>query len=108
VSRPEVFAALLGPLAQGYALDALGAPEAVARTAPAADFLQAALAAVRLERPSPGMGCAFSVRDSVLVGAGLEHKDELVQLSAFPAQGAGCVSSRAAAIRIARPSRRRS
>ena len=98
VSRPEVFAALLGPLAQGYALDALGAREAVARTAPAVDFLHSALAAVRLERPTPGSGTAFSARDSVLVGAGLEHEGELVQLSAFPAQS----------IRIARPSRRRS
>ena len=98
VSRSEVFAALLGPLAQGYALDALGAPEAVARTAPAVEFLHSALGAVRLERPTPGMGGAFSVRDSALVGAGLEHKGELVQLSAFPAQS----------IRIARPSRRRS
>jgi hypothetical protein len=108
VSRSEVFATLLGPLAQGYALDALGAPEAVARTAPAADFLRSALGAVRCERPTPGLGCAFSVRDSVLVGAGLEHKDELVQLSAFPAESTGRVSSGAASIRIARPSRRRS
>ena len=106
-SRSEVFAALLGPLAQGYALDALGAPEAVARTAPAADFLHSALTAARRGRPTPGMGCAFSVGDSLLVGAGLEHKDELVQFSAFPAEGRGRVSSQAAAIRIARPSRRR-
>ena len=107
VSRAEVFAALLGPLAQGYALDALGAPEAVARTAPAVEFLHSALGAVRVERPTPGMGCAFSVRDSVLVGAGLEHKGELVQLSAFPADSAGRAGSRAQSIRIARPSRRR-
>jgi hypothetical protein len=106
VSRPQVFAALLGPLAQGYALDALGAPEAVARTAPAAEFLQAALNGARHERPTPGMGRAFGVRESVLVGAGLEHKGELVQLSAFPADGRR-VSTPAAAIQIARPSRRR-
>ena len=107
VSRPEVFAALLGPLAQGYALDALGASETDAPAAPAAEFLHSALAAPRRERPTPGMGSAFSVRDPALVGAGLEHKGELVQLSAFPAQDGGHVSSQAEAIRIARPSRRR-
>ena len=107
VSRPEVFAALLGPLAQGYALDALGAPEAVARTGPATDFLHSALGAARHERPTPGMGSAFGLRDPALVGAGLEHDGELIQLSAFPADGRGVVSTEATPIRIARPSRRR-
>lgn len=107
VSRPKVFAALLGPLAQGYALDALGAPEAVARTAPAADFLHSALTAARRERATPGMGRAFSLGDSLLVGAGLVRRGELVQLSAFPAEGRGAMASEAVSIRIARPSRRR-
>jgi hypothetical protein len=107
VSRADVFAALLGPLAQGYALDALGAPEEVARTAPAAEFLHAALAAARRDRPSAGMGRAFGLDEPALVGAGLEHDDELVQLSAFPAEGAGRSVRQAASIRIARPSRRR-
>ena len=107
VSRPEVFAALLGPLAQGYALDALAASETPARTAPAAAFLHSALAAARRKRPTPGMGSAFSLGDPALLGAGLEHKGELVQLSAFPADDGGRVSSQARAIRIARPSRRR-
>jgi ARG/rhodanese/phosphatase superfamily protein len=107
VSRSDVFAALLGPLAQGYALDALGAREAVARTAPAAEFLHSALAAARRERPSVGMGRAFGLDEPALVGAGLEHDDELVQLSAFPAQDGGRSFRRAASVRIARPSRRR-
>ena len=107
VSRPEVFAALLGPLAQGYALDALGAREEVARTAPAVAFLYGALGAARRERPSPGMGSAFSLYGSELVGAGLEHDGELIQLSAFPAEGGGPVASQATSVRVARPSRRR-
>ena len=107
VSRPDVFAALLGPLAQGYALDALGGPEEVARTAPAAEFLHSALAAARRERPSGGMGRAFGLDEPALVGAGLEHDDELVQLSAFPAESGGRAARPAASVRIARPSRRR-
>jgi hypothetical protein len=107
VSRPEVFAVLLGPLAQGYALDALGAHEEVARTAPAVAFLYGALGAARRERPRPGMGSAFSLHDSELVGAGLEHDGELIQLSAFPAEGGGPVASQAPSVRVARPSRRR-
>jgi hypothetical protein len=106
VSRSEVFSALLGPLAQGYALDALGAREEVARTAPAADFLYSALRAARRERPTPGMGSAFSLHGSEWMGAGLEHDGELIQLSAFPAAGDGPVSNQAIS-RIARPSRRR-
>jgi hypothetical protein len=107
VSRSEVFAALLGPLAQGYALDALGAGEEIARTAPATDFLYSALGAARRERPTPGMGSAFSLHDSELVGAGLEHDGELIQLSAFPAEGGGPVSTQVTSVRVARPSRRR-
>jgi hypothetical protein len=107
VSRPEVFAALLGPLAQGYALDALGGEEAVARTAPAVEFLHRALDAARRERPTSGMGEGFSMGDARLDGAGLECKGELVQLSAFPADCGGVVSARPNRTRIARPSRRR-
>ena len=107
VSRSDVFAALLGPLAQGYALDALGAGEAVARTAPAAEFLYSALAAGRRRRPGVGMGRVFDLDEPALVGAGLEHDDELVHLSAFPAEDGGPSLRPTASVRIARPSRRR-
>jgi hypothetical protein len=64
------------------------------------------LAAARRDRPGVGMGRAFGLDEPALVGAGLEHDDELVQLSAFPAEDGG--RSPAASVRIARPSRRRS
>ena len=57
--------------------------------APAVDFLHSALAAARGERPGPGMGRAFGVDATALVGAGLEHEGELIQLSAFPGAGGG-------------------
>ena len=107
VSRPDVFAPLVGPLVQGYALDALGGSEEVARLAPAQDFLRSALAAARRERPGPGMGRAFGLDEGTLVGAGLEHDGELIQLSAFPAEHGGRSSSEATSLRIARPSPRR-
>jgi hypothetical protein len=100
VSRADVFAALLPPLAQGYALDALGAPIHEPDAALAEAFLGAALDAPRLERPTPGLGRAVALRAPSLVGAGLEHEDELIQLAAFPARDR-------ITPRIARPSRRR-
>jgi hypothetical protein len=100
VSCAHVFAALLPPLAQGYALDALGAPEREPDAARAVALLGAALDAPRLERPTPGLGRALALGGPSLVGAGLEHEDELIQLAVFPA-GDRITS------RIARPSRRR-
>ena len=70
VSRPEVFASLLGPLSQGYALDALGAPETVARTAPAASLLHDVLGAVRVERPTSGDGAGLQPARPRLRGRG--------------------------------------
>lgn len=84
VSRPEVFAALLAPLARGYALHALGAPDGSRDDERAAAFLGDALAAARYELPTPGIGRAFAARGGTIVGAGLEHDGELIQLSAFP------------------------
>jgi hypothetical protein len=104
VSRFDVFAALLPPLAQGYALDALGARERAPDAELANDFLRGALAAPRTHRPTPGLGVAVELGARALVGAGLEHERELVQLSAFPA-GDGRDSAQRS-MRIARPSRR--
>jgi hypothetical protein len=100
VSRPDVFASLLPRLAWGYALDALSAPDAPADPEAADAFLRTALDAPRLDQPTPGLGRAFGTAAPALIGAGLEHDGELVQLSAFPANG----TPRAG--RIARPSRR--
>jgi len=109
VSRPDVFAALLPRLAQGYALDALGASEAAEPGARAAEgFLNASLEAPRRPAPTPGMGAGFAVSAPGLDGAGVEHGDELVALSAFPEQIAPREDAAPAARGIARPSRRRS
>jgi hypothetical protein len=102
VSRADVFAALLAPLAQGYALEALGAPDEAPDRELAEEFLTGALAAPRLRRPTPGMGQGLALGGRALVAAGLEHEGELIQLSAFPADGGHA----AARPRIARPSRR--
>jgi hypothetical protein len=85
ISRPDVFASLLPRLAWGYALDALHAPATTPDTDGAADFLAAALDAPRLDQPTAGLGRAFGLTAPGLVGGGLDHDDELVQLSAFPA-----------------------
>jgi hypothetical protein len=100
VSRADVFAALLPPLVQGYALDALGGPDREPSAERAEAFLRAALDAPRLERPTPGLGRAVALGAPSLVGAGLEHDGELIQLTVFP------VEDRITP-RIARPSRRR-
>ena len=106
VSRAEAFAALLPRLAQGYALDALDAPESPADEDAAASFLHEAIAAPRVPTPTPGMGCGVSLGTPALIGSGLEHERELVQLAAFPT-GGGHPSGPEARARIARPSRRR-
>jgi hypothetical protein len=108
VSRPEAFAALLPRLAQGYALDALGAAEATPDLDAAVSFLHEALAAPRVPARTPGMGCGVGVGTPALIGSGLEVERELIQLAAFPAGGPhGRPSEAAARARIARPSMRR-
>ncbi len=107
VSRPEVFADLLGALAAGYALDALDAPDADPDPAGANGFLAAALAAERRTAPTPGMGDGIELRSGTLVGGGLCGEEELVALSAFPADGPGGADATVPRRRIARPSRRR-
>jgi hypothetical protein len=108
VSRAEAFAALLPRLAQGYALDALGAPEAAPDPEAAGSFLHEALAAPRVPTRTPGMGCSVAIGTPALIGSGLELERELIQLAAFPAgDPRGRHHGAAAQARIARPSRRR-
>ena len=89
VSCANVFATLLPALAQGYALHALDAPEGPLDRDAAEDFLCSVLRAPREPRDAPGIGQGFALGTEALVGAGLDHEGELIQLSAFPAEGAG-------------------
>ena len=103
VSRPEVFAALHGPLLQGYALDALEVPDA---PAPSVDAVQAwldrVLGAPAVERDGIGFGRDVRFAAPVAAGSGLVSGSELVQLTAFARRRSG-----ASRPTIQRPSRRR-
>jgi hypothetical protein len=103
VSRADVFAALVPPLAQRYALDAFGGTESEPDPRRAEHFLRGALAAPRGERRTVGLGRAFALGTPAPIGAGLEHEGELIQLAAFPSEGVATRTSP----RVARPSRRR-
>jgi hypothetical protein len=105
VSRPGAFERLLPRLAQGYALDALGGRAVEPDFCGAAALLAAALGSPRWSLHAPGMGAGFRFSASELVGSGLEHDGELVQLCAFPGEGGG-VAGRGTGS-IVRPTRRR-
>ena len=112
VSRPEVFAALHGPLVQGYALDALeNGPgiDAQARpgTATAEGFLRHILRARITEHDGIGLGRDLRFAQAQVAGAGLVVGDELVQLTAFPQDEPGSSDGEPPVARIRRPSRRR-
>ena len=105
VSRPDVFAALHGPLVRGYALDALedgdagGSPS----DATAEEFLERVLGARVTEHDGIGLGRDLRFAQRSVAGAGLLAGDELVQFTAFPDEPAGGPPT----ARIRRPSRRR-
>jgi hypothetical protein len=112
VSDVEAFAALQGPLVQGYALDALEAQDA-ALPAPSIDdaheFIELLLATSVTRAPAVGIGEGLRFDFSTLAGTGLTLDGELVTLTAFPQTGAdgppageGSVRAR----RVRRPSRR--
>jgi hypothetical protein len=101
VSRAEAFACLLPRLAQGYALDALDSPENEPDGEAAEAFLRDVLGAPRLETRTAGIGNGLTIGSRRLLGSGLEHSGELIQLSAFP------VDSGRSAGRVPPPSRRR-
>jgi len=61
-----------------------------------------------MSQPTPGLGRGLALAGHGVVGGGLEHDGELIQLSAFPAQDAPLPRrGEDAGGRIARPSRRR-
>jgi hypothetical protein len=100
VSRSDAFAALFGPLTQGYALDARGR-EAVA--VPSVDDAVAWIEQMADSRvalsSAAGVGSRVSVSRSGGGGTGLAVDGELIQLSLY--------ADEAATTRIVRPSRRR-
>jgi hypothetical protein len=103
VSRPDAFARLWPKLRAGYLLDALerlDRPAASVETLGA--FLEAVEAASVTRRPSAGLGEDLRLHGEQPLGSGLELDGELLQLSAFSADG-----ERRTFGRIARPSRRR-
>jgi hypothetical protein len=106
VSEVEAFASLHGPLVQGYALDALEAPDAPPPSIEdARDFIELLLAAPYTSVPTVGLGEGLRFGFGGLAGAGLVCGGELVTLTAFtdePRQ-----SGRATAGHVRRPSRRR-
>ena len=50
-----------------------------------AAFLAEALGAPAVSAPTPGMGRRLALGTPRVIGSGLANEDELVQLSAFPA-----------------------
>ena len=110
VSEVEAFASLHDPLVQGYALDALEAPEAAPPTIEdARDFLGLLLDAPCTLGPAVGLGEGVRFAFGGLAGTGLVHDNELVTLTAFVDEP-GDEQRRggpAVAGRVRRPSRRR-
>lgn len=109
VSRPEVFAALHGPLVEGYALDALEAPESKPPTIEAARgfALLVADCAVARRTASLGLGDELRIASNGVVGSALAVDGELVQLTAFPHREEEHERSATRSTRVARPTRRR-
>ncbi len=104
VSRPEAFTRLWPKLRRGYLLDALEALDGPA-THPAriAGFVDEVAEAPSTTGPSAGLGEDLRLRGPGVIGSGLIHADELLQLSAFTSDDSGAQAFG----RIARPSRRR-
>ena len=106
VSEVEAFAALHGPLVQGYALDALEAPDAPPPSIDdARDFIELMLGAPCTPGPAVGLGEGLRFAFGGLAGTGLICEGEVVTLTAFadePGQAGPAVAGR-----VRRPSRRR-
>jgi hypothetical protein len=85
VSRPDVFAALHGPLVQGYALDAIESEETEPPSIEdARGFLSLVVGTAPSEREALGLGRELRFASDGVAGSGLVHEAELVQLTAFP------------------------
>ena len=106
VSEVEAFAALHGPLVQGYALDVL---EAATAPPPSIDdareFVDLLLGAPCTPGPAVGLGEGLRFAFGGLAGTGLICDGELVTLTAFADGPPSDTPARAGHVR--RPSRRR-
>ena len=113
VSDPDAFAALHGPLVQGYALDALSAEASDEAAVPDEETARGFTLLVgdcepAHRTPAIGLGEELRFADNAVEGSALVHDGELIQLTAFPADGEAPASRRQArAGRVRRPSRRR-
>ena len=110
VSEVEAFASLHGPLVQGYALDALEAPDAAPPTMEdARDFLKLLLDAPCTPGLAVGLGQGLRFAFGGLAGTGLVHESELVTLTAFADEPGDDERHGGPAVagRVRRPSRRR-
>ena len=106
VSEVEAFAALHGWLVQGYALDALEAPEATPPSIEdAQEFIELLLAAPCTPGRAVGLGEGLRFAFGGLAGTGLMCERELVTLTAFADEPPSDGPARAGHVR--RPSRRR-
>ena len=107
VSRPEGFAALHGPLVQGYALDALEARgDAAASRGDACAFVEVVQGARLSEHDGIGLGRDARFSEARVGGAALVTGSELVQVSAFAEERGGDGGPVMPAARIRRPSER--
>jgi hypothetical protein len=105
VSEVEAFASLHGPLVQGYALDALEAPDAAPPSIDdAREFIELLLAAPYTTGPAVGLGEGLRFAFGGLAGAGVICEGELVTLTAFADDRSPRVPATAG--RVRRPSRR--
>ena len=103
VGRPDVFAALHGPLVEGYALDAVehmtvDLPPAPPSIGDVEAFIASVLSAPRRRRPAVGLGEDVRFASGAASGAALEADGEVVALTAFPGEQPKA--------RMSRPSRR--
>jgi hypothetical protein len=106
VSEVEAFAALHGPLVQGYALDALDASVSAPPTVDdARDFIELLVAAPCTSGPAIGLGEGLHFAFGGLSGTALACDGELVTLTAFADEPRE--NGPATAGRVRRPSRRR-
>ena len=106
VSDVEAWTALHGPLVQGYALDALEAPEVTPPSIEdARDFVELLLRAPSTPARTVGEGDGLRFDFGGLAGSGLAYEGELVALTAFAAQPDARDVPRAG--RARRPSQRR-
>ena len=106
ISEVEAFASLHGPLVQGYALDALEAPDAAPPSVDdAQDFLELLLGVPCTSGPALGLGEDLRFAFGGLSGTGLVCDGELVTLTAFADEPS--LSGPVTAGRVRRPSRRR-